>query len=302
MGDSQPLVNVDLSGIGELSKPANTLIERVADAVGGAFRPQQMRRVARAEVDVELIKARGVLELSDLQRRALERLVGEEAQKQANIESITGKAILQLNDQASPEEMERDWISHFFDSSKLISDEAAQMVWSRLLAGEANEPGKFSKRTINVLATLDRSDAELFTKLCSFAVDLGPLSSSTTSTNLTPLIYDFNHSIYANNGLNFDSLLHLETLSLIRASLALVSYTETNLSKSGFVTYFDKRLFLELPSIDEQTLTLDIGGVLFTQAGGQLESLVDAPPVEGFSAYLQERWGQLGYIKDWEER
>jgi hypothetical protein len=301
MGDSQPLINVDLSGIGELSKPANTLIERVTDAVGGAFRPQQMRRVARAEVDVELIKARGALELSDLQQRALERLVGEEAQKQANIESITGKAIPQLNDQASPEEMERDWISHFFDSSKLISDEAAQMVWSRLLAGEANEPGKFSKRTINVLATLDGSDAELFTKLCSFAVDLESLFSSTARTNLVPLIYDLRHSIYANNGLDFDSLLHLEDLGLI-TSLSLNSYVETGVSKSGFVIYFDKQLFLELPTIDEQTLPLDVGKVLFTQAGGQLESLVDAPPVEGFSAYLQERWGQLGYIKDWEER
>ncbi len=37
-----------LSNIGELSKPATVLIEKVSDAIGGIFRPWQIRRVALA--------------------------------------------------------------------------------------------------------------------------------------------------------------------------------------------------------------------------------------------------------------
>lgn len=139
MGDPRPVISIG----GDLTKPVTTLIEKISDAVGGAFRPRQMRRVAQAEVDVEIIKAKGAIELSALQHRALERFIGEEAQKQANIEAITDNALPQVNNQASPENMDRDWITHFFDRSRLIADEEAQVLWSRLLAGEANEPEHF---------------------------------------------------------------------------------------------------------------------------------------------------------------
>ena len=38
---------------GDLSKPANTLIEKIADAVGGYFKPFQIKRVAKAEAEAE---------------------------------------------------------------------------------------------------------------------------------------------------------------------------------------------------------------------------------------------------------
>ncbi|MFC1592622.1 DUF2806 domain-containing protein [Chloroflexota bacterium] len=50
---------------------------------------------------------------------------------------------------------------------RIISDDDMQMLWSRILAGESNSPGTYSKRTINALASFDKVDAELFTKLCS---------------------------------------------------------------------------------------------------------------------------------------
>ena len=43
-----------------------------------------------------------------------------------------------------------------------------QILWARVLAGEANAPGTYSKRTVNLLSDFDKSDAELFTKLCGF--------------------------------------------------------------------------------------------------------------------------------------
>jgi Protein of unknown function (DUF2806) len=45
-----------------------------------------------------------------------------------------------LNEGAKPENLEKDWISNFFDKSKQTSDEAMRKLWSSILASEANNP------------------------------------------------------------------------------------------------------------------------------------------------------------------
>src|SRR5712692_1338799 len=156
------------SNLGDLTKPATVLIEKISDAVGGVFKPFQIVRVAKAEAEAELIHARAQIQVSDLQRRAMQRFLVEEAKRQSNIESITQKALPLLDEKASPQNVEDDWITNFFEKSRIISDEQMQRLWSGVLAGEANSPGTFSKRTVNLLADLDKGDAELFMRLCSF--------------------------------------------------------------------------------------------------------------------------------------
>ena len=73
--------NTSLVNIGELSKPATVLIEKVSDAVGGIFKPWQIRRVAQAEAEAEQIKATSQIEINDLQRRALQRFVARGSKK-----------------------------------------------------------------------------------------------------------------------------------------------------------------------------------------------------------------------------
>jgi len=158
----------NLINLGDLSKPATELINRVSDAVGGIAKPWQMKRVARAEVEAEKIRAEGSVEISEIERRGLERLVREEGQKQENIENITAKAIPNLGSEAKPENIEKDWLTHFFDRSRLVSDEEMQTLWANLLAGEANAPGQFSRRTVELVGTFDKKDAQLFTDLCKF--------------------------------------------------------------------------------------------------------------------------------------
>lgn len=67
-----------LINLGELSKPATVLIERVSDAVGGLAKPWQIKRVASAEAEAEKIKALAQVEITDIQQRALVRMIREE--------------------------------------------------------------------------------------------------------------------------------------------------------------------------------------------------------------------------------
>jgi Protein of unknown function (DUF2806) len=182
-----------LINLGELSKPATVLVEKISEAVGGVFKPYQIVRVAKAEAQADRVRAESQIEISDIQRRAFRRFLDEEGKKQKNIEDITSKALPQLEENSKPNEVENDWITNFFDKCRLISDDEMQTLWSRVLAGESNSPGTYSKRTVNFLSDLDKSDAELFTRLCGFGWVIG---------NVVPLVFSERQEIYNNVGIN----------------------------------------------------------------------------------------------------
>jgi hypothetical protein len=150
-----------LVNLGDLSKPADTLIKKVSKAEGGFFAPYQIKRVANAEAEAAIIKAQTEIQITDLRLRAIRRFVKEEAQRQKNIEDITAKALPQLMEAANPDSMDDDWVTNFFDKSRIVSDGEMQDLWSRVLAGEANAPGTYSKRTVNFLSDLDKVGCRL---------------------------------------------------------------------------------------------------------------------------------------------
>jgi hypothetical protein len=159
---------LELAALGALAVPANTLIKRVSDAIGGIARPWHTVRVAKAEAKASLIKASADSEVADLAARTQNRILIEEAKRQKNIENILEYAIPSLKADAKPELIEEDWITYFFEPARLISDDDVQQIWGSLLAEESNAPGTFSKRVINTLSVLDKKDAVTFSKLCNF--------------------------------------------------------------------------------------------------------------------------------------
>lgn len=278
MGDTS-LVN-----FGELSKPATVLIEKISDAIGGAFRPHQIVRVAKADARAEIIRAEAGIQISDLQRRAARRFLEEEAQKQMNIEEITQKALPFLQEESKPEEVEDDWITNFFDKCRLISNDEMQKLWSSVLAGEANKPGAFSKRTVNLLADLDRSDAELFVKLCGFCWDI---------EGLVALIYDEKAGIYVDNGVSFDTICHLQSLGLLQFG-GLSAYARLHLPRTIDVNYYGRALTLEFEQSHNNSL--ELGKVLLTQYGRELASICCGKPIESYFEYIYDLWANASYV------
>jgi hypothetical protein len=260
------------------SEAAKALIEKIGDAIGGLFRPFQIKRVARAEVEAEIIRAEGQIRRDELQRRAVARFVAEESKKQDNIENITRKAIPLLNASSTPREMENDWITNFFDKCRIISDDEMQILWSRVLAGEANSPGSFSKRTVNSLASLDKTDAEYFTSLCRFVWEVGD--------DLIPLIFDQTKRIYLQHGVGFVTLSHLDDIGLI--SFGTLEFTRRHLGMSFVARYYGSRLTMELKESGDSEL--GIGHVILTKTGSELARICGAEPVDGFLEYVIKQW------------
>ena len=270
--------SISLVNLGKLSQPADTLIKKVSSAVGGIFEPWQIKRVAKAEAEASLIRANAEIEITDLHRRAMHRFVEEEANRQENMESITEKAIPKLEENSDPNKMEDDWVTNFFDKSRIISDSEMQELWASVLAGEANSPGTYSKRTVNFLGDLDKRDAELFAALCRFGWYVG---------TFTPLIFDPQASIYNDTGLNFNTLTHLDNIGLIQFS-NISGFNRTGLPKEFTVSYCGEPLNLTMDK--EEGNQLSIGKILLSQVGMELVSVCQAPSVEGFVDYVKEKW------------
>lgn len=266
-----------LINFSSLSKPATVLIEKVSDAVGGIFKPYQIVRVARAESEANRIQAESHIQINDLHRRAMQRFLEEEAKKQLNMEAIIQNAIPLLEDNSAPQNVANDWITNFFDKSRIISDRDMQQLWSRLLAGEANAPGAFSKRTVNVLADLDKGDAELFTHLCGFNWRIA---------DLVPLVFDIQGDVYTRNGIDFVTLSHLESLGLIRFDS--LGFQQSELPKVLTVFYYGRPATLAFPA--DANNSLEVGHVFLTRAGSELALVCGSTQVEGFFDAVYERW------------
>ena len=267
-----------LISAGDWSKTATVLIERVSDAVGGIAKPYQIKRVAKAEAEAEKIHALSKIEISEIERRALERMVREEGRKQANIENITAQAAQQLGDDAHPENLEEDWISNFFEKCRNISDVEMQNLWSKLLAGEAAEPGTYSKRTVGFISDLDKSDANLFTKLLTYGWQIG---------DIVPLIFDADEEIYKKHGISFNALRHLDDIGLITFG-SVSSFKRQGLPKNIGVYYYEKLVALELPKDSDNDLR--IGKVLLTSVGQELAHICGSKPDDDFFDFVLRRW------------
>lgn len=276
------MASVDLVG---LSKPATALVNRIADAVDVRYEPKRVRKLAEAKADAAVIAAEGEIRAQDVRRRAAHRWIEEEAQKQLNIESITAKALPRLPDDADPSSMTRDWITNFFEKSRIVTDEDMQQLWSTILAGEATRPGTFSRKTVNVVGDLEKADAELFTRLCGFCWTTDVFGSSHI-----PLVFGTREEIYTRRGIDLVSLGQLESVGLI--SLSSTGYTLGRPDDDEVTLgYFGDHRIVDLRRVDHG---LHVGYVLLTKAGTELLPICGSEPVAGFLDYVEDRWHDYG--------
>ncbi len=269
-----------------LTKPVTVLIEKVSNAVGTLWEPKQIRRVAQANADAAMILAKSEIEIDEVKQRAFRRFAEEQTRIQMNMESILAKSIPNVDPDAPTDDMDDDWIANFFDKSRSVSDEDMQTLWARILSGEANAPGAFSRKTVNLVADLDKASAELFRNLCGFCWQISDQS-------MVPLVYDLRASIYLENGLNFFDLGHLEAIGLIRID-ATAGFRLMELPQRSTISYFGRSAQFEFSKKDSNEL--HVGQVLMTPSGDELTRIVRPSRIEGFYEFALEQWRKDGLV------
>lgn len=273
-----------LINLGDISKPATVLIEKISNAVGILYEPRRIINRATAEAEAEKIKALASIELNAIQQRAIDRLVYQEARKQENIESITAQAAVSLGETANVEELEEDWIAHFFKNCDTVSDREMQSLWARLLSGEATKPGTFSKRTVDFVASMDKKDARLFTEFCQFCWFMG---------DVIPLIINTESEVFNKKGINFVSLKHLDAIGLISFE-SVTGYRRHGFGKYAQLFYFGTPVLIEFSK--DKDNEIQTGKALLTQAGQELAQICGAQRNDEFYEYVIGEWYKKGLV------
>jgi hypothetical protein len=151
-----------------------------------------------------------------------------------------------------------------------------QDLWARLLAGEANTSGTFSKRVVNVVGGLSKNEAKLFHSLCNFGWKGGELFL---------LIFDHKHNLYVSNGIDYKSLTELESIGLVSTNPLGLTLT---VGKQASLAYFDKRVIFNFD--DDSNNKLPMGTVMLTSIGQELAHICETQPIDGFYDYVVDYW------------
>src|SRR5262245_50108275 len=70
----------------------------------------------------------------------------------------------------APSEIDDDWLNFFARLAEDKSSEELQQLFGKILSGEVRRPGSFSLRTLQIMATISKADAERVSRLLSYAL------------------------------------------------------------------------------------------------------------------------------------
>lgn len=234
---------------------------------------------------------------------------------------IIDKTLDYLDEGTDIREIDVDWRANYFDKSRLVYDDGMQTLWAKILAGEANNPGTYSKRSVNSIADIDKRDAQLFTELCRYVCKIKYTHENIDKIEFVPLIFgNYLHtkSLYVSTLPNYHirapDLDHLDNIGLIR----VVDYGSDEITgEYGFrfrtdviksdvpieVNYYGESIRLSnypVEGMGVHSSGVPIGKVKLTQIGSELYPICGSTPVDGFFSHIC-RFEWLAFIKDLDE-
>lgn len=214
----------------------------------------------------------------------------------ARSEINASKAILlaeeQLaNDLQEPAErqVDEDWLFLWREHVGNVSNEDLQRMWGSVLAGEIKAPGRYSIRTMELLKTLSKSEAELISKIASYVVD-GRIARA-------------QNDYLTSKGVNFSMLLHLQEVGVVsgvEATGLSTDYRSTIEGKFLYPLVSHNKVLLVEHDDPKQTLNFEI--YKLTEVGRQILALGSFEPDVEYLRLVGKDFTEKGFtvkLADW---
>ena len=205
-----------------------------------------------------------------------------------NLVRLVRMATEQLNEDARPDLITDDWGANFRDKAHTCSDPDMAILWAQLLSGEANKPGSYSRKAVNVLGDMDKTDAELFSNFCRFQ-----LMGYSDEMERFPVILQRDADVYQRHGITTFGLSALKSLGLVDVAGSL--YGGISLGSSVHCTFLaHSRGMLAFVRHDGKDVLceVNIGHVSFTRTGMEMSNLcLPLRTPKEFVTFLIAQWG-----------
>lgn len=289
-------------------KALDRLCSALIDVPVGALERRSAEKRAESEARIKIgeeVTSQIIQQIkipSEFSQRAGNTFAKRILREQFNLEKIMGFAtdILKgkkYNNSANQEvdnDLEKtisdDWFNVFEKEACQKSSEDMQQRFARVLAGEIEEPGSYSIRTLNVLGELNQTAATLFKRLCSMCMVLDevgePFNNIKLPTACTDGRKDWKYSMDVWQ-------LHI----LIEYGL-IVSRQETWLPGNHHIENEQKNCqpfwyqgkywgLRRLPGWEDKKEILKIGGISLSQVGREMFYLLKQEQIDSFDEDLQ---------------
>ena len=245
---------------------------------------------ARSTVMDQHSEFHGQLEIGET---ITQRIRFQEEKRHSNIAAAVVAAATGLGDKEVPDhEPDHDWTARFFSEVQDVSSDDMRAIWAKVLAGEIEKPGSTSARTLTILKNLDRKSARLFNTLCSICVSLRLDANVALDARVPSMGGQPGQNSLQKYGLSYDSLNMLNEYGLIIPDYnSYYPYTipiGITVGVSGqerirIPFTFQKRLWVPEPMPEfRQADKFRLSGVMLTQAGRELQSVVAVEPNHQF--------------------
>ena len=174
-----------------------------------------------------------------------------------------------------------DWSARLFQDAQDVSSEQLQKLWSKILAGEVQNPGQTSLRTLNVLKNMSQQDAITFEEVSKYIIGDTFLFSRDKFSS---------HEDNPGTTLNYGKMMLMQECGLVAGSLT----SELPLNQEATVNafpYYSTHLAVEKGVGANADLNIPV--VILTTAGQELcktmNHEIQMPYLQDFAEFLHHR-------------
>lgn len=301
------LKGIEVHDLLGLAEPTAKLLETVSCGIGKIYEPWHMKRMAKAKAkELEIISSAfndnlqlpikyeggnitiDTTDANELLQRAQNRFIFQEMKKQQNIDSVVGVAYSRLERVTSVSNIpvDSDWISEFFDNVANVSNEKMQILWGKILAGEVENPGQFSKRTLDSLKKLTQNEAEMFREYAKFVMSCPLEFQNDPKTN--DYFIPAEKRLVQKYNIKFPTIIFLNDAGLLTYDNA-ISAGPTIPSQGVGHLYYRGCPAIEFTNSRTEQVGLYKGVYLLTSVGKELLSVIEnSQDVEDIQTYLED--------------
>lgn len=254
-----------------LSSVANNLIDKISSAINWVASHDTPEKIA-INTFIEDMKNSDYDPVTKAAFISNAKKIIKEYTNQMDIVKVATQFV---NENATPDKMDDDWIAQFMDKAKLISNKDLQFIWGKILADECNHQGSIPKTLLHILTQMDSKDAKVFSTIRSISVYVEDDGIQYTPMILRRSMADY----YEKMGITYDALVNLQALGLIEMNMNADERTYVFECDKHPITvkYYDKEYYI--PSKYDY---FNVGNVIFTKAGSALCRNIEMPGKEGF--------------------
>lgn len=230
MSNTPEVKDTLLSGVGKL-------IESLAKSFPGISIASEARGKAEANQVMldEMERMRGRLIQQGYDQNTINGLCMHyvnECSKSSNLAECLTIAQSELGHDYDASKIDHSWFLRWSDGASEQSDDEMRFIWGKVLSGELEQPGSYSKRTLSILSDMSAHDALLFQKMCSLCAKC--VDGAGEYVGVIPCVFlDHDGASYCDGAISYSEISHLASLELVVLSSNVALGTEDFLEIDG---------------------------------------------------------------------